>query len=157
MSDINILTIIIGAIFSLAFAVIGYYVASTQKSRQIGVLTAERAQTLQSLAAETAQLISCQGQLKVAETRTQELQIDEANLLARLDASSKNENRLAAELTERKNETLDLQSRLDSVIALRYESVDLPLYIQSPFLSYGCDNFLRIYSRGERYPSALCG
>lgn len=35
--------------------------------------------------------------------------------------------------------------------------VDLPLYIQTRFLSYGCDNFLRIYSRGERYPSALCG
>lgn len=35
--------------------------------------------------------------------------------------------------------------------------VDLTLYIQTPFLSYGCDNFLRIYSRGERYPSALCG
>lgn len=36
-------------------------------------------------------------------------------------------------------------------------SVDLTLYIQTSFLSYGCDNFLRIYSRGERYPSALCG
>ncbi|MBV8044521.1 DUF4136 domain-containing protein [Pluralibacter sp.] len=35
--------------------------------------------------------------------------------------------------------------------------VDLTLYIQTLFLSYGCDNFLRIYSRGERYPSALCG
>ena len=32
-----------------------------------------------------------------------------------------------------------------------------PLYIQTFLLSYGCDNFLRIYSRGERYPSALCG
>ncbi|HCB1716471.1 TPA: hypothetical protein MYP99_004651 [Citrobacter freundii] len=36
-------------------------------------------------------------------------------------------------------------------------NMDLPLYIQTRFLSYGCDNFLRIYSRGERYPSALCG
>ncbi|EHD23249.1 hypothetical protein EH206_19720 [Brenneria nigrifluens DSM 30175 = ATCC 13028] len=35
--------------------------------------------------------------------------------------------------------------------------VDLTLYIQTFLLSYGCDNFLRIYSRGERYPSALCG
>lgn len=35
--------------------------------------------------------------------------------------------------------------------------VDLTLYIQTLFLSYGYDNFLRIYSRGERYPSALCG
>ncbi|CAL6702613.1 hypothetical protein KHEC_KMNIHL_18830 [Escherichia coli] len=35
--------------------------------------------------------------------------------------------------------------------------LDLPLYIQTRFLSYGCDNFLRIYSRGERYPGALCG
>lgn len=35
--------------------------------------------------------------------------------------------------------------------------LDLTLYIQTSFLSYGCDNFLRIYSRGERYPSALCG
>ncbi|MDK3052761.1 hypothetical protein, partial [Klebsiella michiganensis] len=25
--------------------------------------------------------------------------------------------------------------------------LDLTLYIQTPFLSYGCDNFLRIYSR----------
>lgn len=36
-------------------------------------------------------------------------------------------------------------------------SLDLTLYIQRHFLSYGCDNFLRINSRGERYPSALCG
>ncbi|EAT8144426.1 hypothetical protein E8A44_23095 [Salmonella enterica] len=36
-------------------------------------------------------------------------------------------------------------------------SVDLTLYIQTFLLSYDCDNFLRIYSRGERYPSALCG
>lgn len=35
--------------------------------------------------------------------------------------------------------------------------MDLTLYIQTCFLSYGCDNFLRIYSRGERYPSALWG
>jgi hypothetical protein len=33
-------------------------------------------------------------------------------------------------------------------------NVDLTLYIQTLFLPYGCDNFLRIYSRGERYPSA---
>lgn len=31
------------------------------------------------------------------------------------------------------------------------------LYIQTLFPSYRCDNFLHIYSRGERYPSALCG
>ena len=36
-------------------------------------------------------------------------------------------------------------------------TVDLTLYIQTHFLSYGCDNFLRINSRGERYSSALCG
>lgn len=36
-------------------------------------------------------------------------------------------------------------------------ALDLALYIQTCFLSYGCDNFLRIYSRGERYPSALWG
>ncbi len=35
--------------------------------------------------------------------------------------------------------------------------MDLTLYIQTPFLSYGCDNFLHIYSCGERYPTALCG
>ncbi|MFK3216723.1 hypothetical protein ITH51_06575 [Salmonella enterica subsp. enterica serovar Weltevreden] len=35
--------------------------------------------------------------------------------------------------------------------------MDLTLYIQTFLLSYDCDNFLRIYSRGERYPSALCG
>lgn len=43
------------------------------------------------------------------------------------------------------------------VISYHNPKLDLPLYIQTPFLSYGCDNFLRIYSRGERYPSALCG
>ncbi len=37
------------------------------------------------------------------------------------------------------------------------DMMDLTLYIQTLFLSYGYDNFLRIYSRGERYPSALCG
>jgi hypothetical protein len=40
---------------------------------------------------------------------------------------------------------------------LAFGVLDLTLYIQTPFLSYGCDNFLRLYSRGERYPSALCG
>lgn len=40
---------------------------------------------------------------------------------------------------------------------LTFTNLDLTLYIQTHFLSYGCDNFLRINSRGERYPSALCG
>ena len=40
---------------------------------------------------------------------------------------------------------------------VEYFNMDLTLYIQTLFLSYGYDNFLRIYSRGERYPSALCG
>lgn len=44
----------------------------------------------------------------------------------------------------------------DSIVYSRVW-MDLTLYIQTHFLSYGCDNFLRINSRGERYPSALCG
>ncbi len=52
---------------------------------------------------------------------------------------------------------LGLASDLASAQGLDSASVDLPLYIQTHFLSYGCDNFLRINSRGERYPSALCG
>ncbi|MBW6807820.1 universal stress protein UspB, partial [Salmonella enterica subsp. enterica serovar Weltevreden] len=36
-----------------------------------------------------------------------------------------------------------------------FTTLDLTLYIQTFLLSYDCDNFLRIYSRGERYPSAL--
>lgn len=35
--------------------------------------------------------------------------------------------------------------------------VDLTLHIQTHSLSYSCDNFLRINSRGERYHSSLCG
>lgn len=35
--------------------------------------------------------------------------------------------------------------------------VNLTLYSQTHFPSYCCDNFRRINSRGERYPSALCG
>lgn len=49
---------------------------------------------------------------------------------------------------------VDTEKRL---LHYKAEKMDLPLYIQTRFLSYGCDNFLRIYSRGERYPSALCG
>lgn len=40
---------------------------------------------------------------------------------------------------------------------IRARSMDFPLYIQTLFPSYGCENFLRIYSRSEWYPSALCG
>lgn len=40
---------------------------------------------------------------------------------------------------------------------LSVKGADLILYIQTFLLSYDCDNFLRIYCRGERYPSALCG
>lgn len=35
--------------------------------------------------------------------------------------------------------------------------LELILYVQTRFLSYGRVNFLRVYSRSERYPSALCG
>ena len=38
-----------------------------------------------------------------------------------------------------------------SPTVLTQNPLDLTLYIQTRFLSYGCDKFLRIYSRGERY------
>lgn len=50
-----------------------------------------------------------------------------------------------------------MESLNDIAANPRKSKMDLPLYIQTHFLSYGCDNFLRINSRGERYPSALCG
>lgn len=52
----------------------------------------------------------------------------------------------------RRNATSNLLNKCHTLMPL-----DLTLYIQTLFLSYGYDNFLRIYSRGERYPSALGG
>ncbi|EOL9726287.1 hypothetical protein ACNAJP_002992, partial [Salmonella enterica] len=48
------------------------------------------------------------------------------------------------------------QTHLSSLKNSDSKDLDLTLYIQTFLLSYDCDNFLRIYSRGERYPSALC-
>jgi len=70
----------------------------------------------------------------------------------------------ARDLLEARSEILELRAQLKRTEeerdilkkAARY-FVDLTLYIQTHFLSYGCDNFLRINFRGERYPSALCG
>lgn len=55
--------------------------------------------------------------------------------------------------------TVDFGTHSSENIAVNtvLNKLDLTLYIQTFLFSYDCDNFLRIYSRGERYSNALCG
>lgn len=95
--------IVISAVLALASLVIGYFVATLRQGRQIGTLTAQLEQAQQGQASAMAASTALSEQLKAAEARSQELQVAESTLKAKLQAAFDNVTRLNHELQESKD------------------------------------------------------
>lgn len=118
----NLLILTIALVIAAVFAVIGYYISLNRSSRQMGNLTAERDQTLQSIQSESARCMAFQEQLQKVEARNQALEIDGARTQAKLDAVAVNEQRLINELNDARNTALDLQLKLEQTTALQHNA-----------------------------------
>lgn len=95
--------IVISAVLALASLVIGYFIATLRQGRQIGTLTAQLEQAQQGQASAMAASTALSEQLKAAEARSQELQVAESTLKAKLQAAFDNVTRLNHELQESKD------------------------------------------------------
>ncbi len=95
--------IVISAVLALASLVIGYFVATLRQGRQIGTLTAQLEQAQQTQCSAMAASTVLSEQLKAAEARSQELQVAESTLKAKLQAAFDNVTRLNHELQESKD------------------------------------------------------
>jgi len=95
--------IAISAVLALASLVIGYFIATLRQGRQIGTLTAQLEQAQQGQTSAMAASTALSEQLKAAEARSQELQVAESTLKAKLQAAFDNVTRLNHELQESKD------------------------------------------------------
>lgn len=95
--------IVISAVLALASLVIGYFIATLRQGRQIGTLTAQLEQAQQGQASAMAASTALSEQLKAAEARSQELQVAESTLKAKLQAAFDNVTRLNHKLQESKD------------------------------------------------------
>ncbi|WP_244247981.1 DNA recombination protein RmuC, partial [Pseudomonas aeruginosa] len=114
--------IVICGVLAIAAAVIGYVVAALRQGRQISQLSMQLEQAELARASTEAQQQSLQIQLKAAEARSHELQIEEGKLKAQLQASADTMARLSAELHERKAAGSDLQVKLEEANRQHHES-----------------------------------
>jgi DNA recombination protein RmuC len=114
--------IVICGVLAIAAVVIGYVVAALRQGRQIGQLSMQLEQAELARVSTEAQQQSLQTQLKAAEARSHELQIEEGKLKAQLHASADTAARLSTELHERKAAGSDLQVKLDEANRQHHEA-----------------------------------
>lgn len=95
--------IVICVIAAIASVAIGYFVAALRQGRQLSRLTAQLEQAQQAQASAVAASTALSEQLKAAETRSQDLQVVESTLKAKLQAAFDNVTRLSQEQQESKD------------------------------------------------------
>lgn len=114
--------IVICAIAALASLVLGYVVAALRQGRQLSRLTAELEQTQQAQASAVAASTVLGEQLKAAEARSQELQVAESALKAKLQAAFDNVTRLSQEQQESKDAKAAQELKLEDVTQQYHEA-----------------------------------
>lgn len=114
--------IVICVVLAIASAVIGYFIAALRQGRQISMLDAQLEQAQQAQASADSQQTALQGQLKVAEARSHDLQVEQGKLQTQLLAATDTATRLLAELQERKDAGVALQLKLDEANQQHHET-----------------------------------
>lgn len=114
--------IVICMIVAIASVVIGYFVAALRQGRQLSMLTAQLEQAQQGQATAVAATATLSDQLKVAEARSQELQVAESKLKAQLQAAFDNVARLNQEQQEIKDAKAALQLKLEDASLQHHEA-----------------------------------
>lgn len=117
-TDIIVLT----AVLALGSALLGYFAAALRQGKQAGQLAAQLEQALQAQASAIADQASLAEQLKSAQTSSNELQVAESGLSARLQSTIENMERLRAEQQENKDVSATLQLKLEDASRQHYET-----------------------------------
>lgn len=105
--------IVITAVLALACALLGYFFSALRQGRQLSLLAAQLEQAQLAQAAAVAGSTALSEQLKAAEARGHELQVEESRLKAQLQAAADNAERFVVELQERKDSFSALQQKLE--------------------------------------------
>lgn len=113
--------IVICVIAALASVVLGYVVASLRQGRQLSRLTAQLEQAQQAHALAVAASTTLSEQLKAAEVRSQDLQVVESTLKAKLQAAFDNVTRLSQEQQESKDAKAAQELKLEDVTRQHHE------------------------------------
>jgi len=114
--------IVICSIAALISLVLGYVVAALRQGRQLSRLAAQLEQAQQAQASAVAASTALSEQLKTAETRSQELQVAESTLKAKLQAAFDNVTRLSQEQQAGKDAQAALQLKLDDASRQHHEA-----------------------------------
>lgn len=114
--------IVISAVLALASLVIGYFIATLRQGRQIGTLTAQLEQAQQGEALASATSAALTERLKAAEIRSNDLQVIESTLTAKLQAAFDNVTRLNREVQESKDAKAAQQLKLEDASRQHHET-----------------------------------
>lgn len=115
--------IVICVIAALASLVLGYVVAALRQGRQLSRLAVELEQAQQAQASAVAAGTALSEQLRAADARTQELQVAESALKAKLQAALNNEARLSHEQQEAKDRHATLEIKLEQSTKQHHQAV----------------------------------
>lgn len=115
--------IVICVIAALASLVLGYVVAALRQGRQLSRLAVELEQAQQAQASAVADGTALSEQLRAADARTQELQVAESALKAKLQAALNNEARLSHEQQEAKDRYATLEIKLEQSTKQHHQAV----------------------------------
>ncbi len=114
--------IVICAIAALASVVVGYVFASLRQGRQVSRLTTQLEQAQQTHASAVAANTALSEQFKAAEARSQDLQVVESTLKAKLQAAFDNVTRLSQEQQENKDAKAAQELKLADVSQQHHET-----------------------------------
>lgn len=114
--------IVITVMLALACALLGYFAAALQRGRKLSLLEAQLEQARQAQATAVDSNKALVDQLKVAEARSQELQIEQGKLQARLQASVDNVTRMTQEQQEAKDRHAILEAKLEQSVKQHHEA-----------------------------------
>lgn len=114
--------IVICSIAALASLVLGYVVATLRQGRQLSRLSAQLEQAQQAQASAVAASTALSEQFKAAEARSQDLQVVESTLKAKLQAAYDNVTRLSQEQLESKDAKAAQAQKLEDVSRQHHET-----------------------------------
>lgn len=114
--------IVICVIAAMASMVLGYVVASLRQGRQLSRLTAQLEQAQKAHASEVAASTKLSEQLKAADARSQDLQVVESALKAKLQAAFDNVTRLNQEQQESKDAKAAQELKLEDLSRQHHET-----------------------------------
>ncbi|MBD8614232.1 DNA recombination protein RmuC [Pseudomonas putida] len=114
--------IVITAVLTVAFALLGYFAAALRQGRQVSQLTAQLEQSHAAQASVIAEKVALTEQLKVAEGRSHELQLAESKLNAQLQSAFENVTRLNTEQQQTRDITAAVQLKLEEANRQHHEA-----------------------------------